>query len=70
MKNYKKLKQLKQELFKRLTGVKPDTFKAMLQECELSHERKKSKNRRSILVKIQKINSQTHLKIESEFLKR
>ena len=32
MKNYKKLKQLK-----------PDTFKAMLQECELSHERKKSK---------------------------
>ena len=56
MKNYKKLKQLK-----------PDTFKAMLQECELSHERKKSKNRRSILVKIQKINSQTHLKIESEF---
>ena len=32
MKNYKKLKQLK-----------PDTFKAMLQECELSHERKKFK---------------------------
>jgi hypothetical protein len=43
MKNYKKLKQLKPELFKRLTGVKPDTFKAMLQECELSRERKKSK---------------------------
>ena len=42
MKNYKELKQLKPELFKRLTGVKPDNFKAMLQECELSHERKKS----------------------------
>ena len=43
MKNYKKLKQLKPELFKRLTGIKPDTFKAMFQECELSHDRKKSK---------------------------
>jgi hypothetical protein len=32
MKNYKKLKQIKPELFKRLTGVKLDVFKAMLQE--------------------------------------
>ena len=31
MKNYERLKELKPELFKRLTGVKPDTFKAMLQ---------------------------------------
>jgi hypothetical protein len=36
MKNYKKLKQLK-----------PDTFKAMPQECELSHEMKKSKGGKS-----------------------
>ena len=43
MKNYEKLKQLKPELFKRLTGVKPDTFKAMLQECEAYHKKKKSK---------------------------
>jgi hypothetical protein len=43
MKNYKKLKQLKPELFKRLTGVQPDTFKAILQECELSCERRKPK---------------------------
>ena len=43
MKNYKKQKQWKQELFKRLTGVQLDTFKAILQECELFHERKKSK---------------------------
>lgn len=43
MKNYEKLKELKPELFKRLTGVKPDTFKAMLQECEKYHEKKKSK---------------------------
>ena len=48
MKNYKKLKQLRAELFKRLTGVKPDTFKAMLQECELTHEKKKSKNKLSV----------------------
>jgi len=43
MKNYEKLKRLKPELFKRLTGVKPDTFDAMLQECEIYHEKKKSK---------------------------
>jgi len=43
MKNYEKLKQLKPELFKRLTGVRHDTFKAMLQECEAYHEKKKSK---------------------------
>lgn len=43
MKNYEKLKELKPELFKRLTGVKPDTFKAMLRECEEYHETKKSK---------------------------
>ena len=43
MKNYEKLKQLKPELFKRLTGVKPATFKAMLEECKLHHEKKKSK---------------------------
>jgi len=43
MKNYEKLKQLKPELFKRLTGVKPDTFKAMLQECELYHNKKKAR---------------------------
>ncbi len=43
MKNYEKLKLLKPGLFKRLTGVKPDTFKAMLLECELHHEKKKSK---------------------------
>ena len=43
MKNYEKLKELKPELFKRLTGVKPDTFEAMLQECELYHKKKKSK---------------------------
>lgn len=43
MKNYEKLKELKPELFKRLTGVKPDTFKAMLYECELYHNKKKAK---------------------------
>ena len=43
MKNYEKLKELKPELFKRLTGVKPDTFKAMLIECKTHHEKKKSK---------------------------
>jgi len=43
MKNYERLKELKPELFKRLTGVKPDTFKAMLQECEAYHTKKKSK---------------------------
>ena len=43
MKKYKQLKQLKPELFKRLIGVKPITFKAMLKECELYHEKKKSK---------------------------
>jgi len=43
MKNYEKLKQLKPELFKRLTGVTLDTFKAMLQECEEYHKKKKSK---------------------------
>jgi len=30
MKNYEKLKQLKPELFKRLTGVKPDLIKSKL----------------------------------------
>ena len=43
MKNYEKLKKLKPELFKRLTGVKPDTFKAMLLECETYHTKKKAK---------------------------
>ncbi|WP_434658545.1 helix-turn-helix domain-containing protein [Sulfurimonas sp. NW9] len=43
MKNYKKLKQLKPELFKRLTGVKPDTFEAMLKVCQEYHKEKKSK---------------------------
>ena len=43
MKNYEKLKELNPELFQRLTGVKPDTFKAMLQECEEQHEKKKAK---------------------------
>ncbi len=42
MKNYEKLKMLKPELFKRLTGVKPDTFKEMLKVCEVHHEQKKS----------------------------
>jgi predicted DNA-binding protein YlxM (UPF0122 family) len=40
MKNYE---QLKPESFKRLTGVKPDTFEAMLEVCELYHEKKKAK---------------------------
>jgi predicted DNA-binding protein YlxM (UPF0122 family) len=43
MKNYEKLQELKPEIFKRLTGVKPHTFKAKLQECELHHEKKKAK---------------------------
>ncbi len=43
MKNYEKLQQLKLEIFKRLTGVKPDTFKAMLEEWELYHKKKKAK---------------------------
>ena len=43
MKNYEKLKELKPELFKRLTGVKLDTFEMMLQECELYHKKKKSR---------------------------
>ena len=43
MKNYERLKELKPELFKRLTGVKPDTFKAMLSECEIYHNKKKAK---------------------------
>ena len=43
MKNYEKLKELKPEIFKRLTGVKPDTFKAMLEVCQEHHKKKKSK---------------------------
>ncbi len=43
MKNYERLEKLKPEIFKRLTGVKPDTFKAMLHECEIYHKKKKSK---------------------------
>ena len=43
MKNYERLKELKPEIFKRLTGVKPDTFKAMLEVCEEYHEKKKAK---------------------------
>ena len=43
MKNYEKLKKLKPELFKRLTGVKPTTFKEMLEVCEAHHQQKKSK---------------------------
>lgn len=43
MKNYERLKELKPEIFKRLTGVKPDTFKAMLEVCQEYHEKKKSK---------------------------
>jgi len=43
MKNYEKLKELKPELFKRLTGVKTDTFKEMLEVCEAYHKQKKSK---------------------------
>ena len=43
MKNYEKLKELKSELFKRLTGVKSDTLKEMLQVCEAYHKQKKSK---------------------------
>jgi len=42
MKNYEKLKQLKPELFKRLTGVKLDTFNEMLKVCELHHKNKKA----------------------------
>lgn len=43
MERYERLKKLKSEVFKRLTGVKPDTFKAMLEECELADKRKKSR---------------------------
>ena len=43
MKRYERLKQLKPEIFKRLTGVKPRTFEAMLVECELSDKKKKSR---------------------------
>ena len=43
MERYERLKKLKPELFKRLTGVTPSTFKAMLKECELADKEKKSK---------------------------
>jgi len=41
MEKYERLKKLKPELFKRLTGVKPDTFEAMLKECEIANKQKK-----------------------------
>ena len=41
MERYERLKKLKPELFKRLTGVKPDTFEAMLKECEIANKQKK-----------------------------
>jgi len=40
MERYERLKKLKPELFKRLTGVKPDTFEAMLKECEIANKQK------------------------------
>jgi len=43
MERYERLKKLKPELFKRLTGVKPHTFEAMLVECEISDKKKKSR---------------------------
>ena len=43
MKRYERLKKLKPELFKRLTGVKPHTFEAMLVECEIANKKKKSR---------------------------
>ena len=43
MKDYNKIKQLRPEQFKRLIGVKRDTFEAMLEVCELYHKRKKAK---------------------------
>ncbi|CAA6810442.1 MAG: Putative transposase [uncultured Sulfurovum sp.] len=43
MERYERLKKLKPEIFKRLTGVTSDTFKAMLAECELADKRKKSR---------------------------
>ena len=43
MKDYNKIKQLKPDQFKRLIGVKRDTFEAMLEVCELYHKRKKAK---------------------------
>ena len=43
MERYERLKKLRPEIFKRLTGVKPDTFKAMLEECEISDKKKKSR---------------------------
>lgn len=43
MERYERLQKLRPEIFKRLTGVKPDTFKAMLRECELADKAKKSR---------------------------
>ena len=43
MKRYERLKKLKPEIFKRLTGVKPDTFEAMLEECKIAEKKKKSR---------------------------
>jgi hypothetical protein len=43
MKTYKKLKEMKPEVFKRLVGVNLATFEAMVVECELHHKEKKSK---------------------------
>ena len=43
MKDYNKIKQLRPEQFKRLIGVKRDTFEAMLEVCKLYHKRKKAK---------------------------
>jgi len=43
MERYERLKKLKPELFKRLTGVKPHTFEAMLVECEIANKKKKSR---------------------------
>ena len=43
MKTYEKLKDLKPELFKRLTGVKIETFEQMLTCYEAYHKKKKSR---------------------------
>ena len=43
MKRYERLKKLKPEIFKRLTGVKPDTFESMLEECKIAEKKKKSR---------------------------
>ena len=46
MKNYENIKKLEPKIFKRLIGVKPETFEEMVEEYKKHHDKKKSKGGR------------------------